>query len=73
MQFISRVANKVSTEWLAFAVIMFGCALFFQGWKKSNLSIIGTNNSINNPRHTATVGCSMMCDNISYDLIASKN
>ena len=48
MQFISRVANKVSTEWLAFAVIMFGCALFFQGWKKSNLSIIGTNNSINN-------------------------
>jgi len=27
----------------------------------------------NNPGQSAAVGCSMMCDNISYDLIASKN
>lgn len=27
----------------------------------------------NNQGQSAVVGCSMMCDNISYDLIASKN
>ena len=27
----------------------------------------------NNRGQSAVVGCSMMCDNISYDLIASKN
>jgi len=32
-----------------------------------------SNNSINERERSATVGCSMMCDNISYDLIASKN
>lgn len=30
-------------------------------------------NNINERGQLATVGCSMMCDNISYDLIASKN
>ena len=40
MQFISKVANTVSTEWLAFALVMFGSALFFMGWKKTNLSIL---------------------------------
>ena len=30
-------------------------------------------NNNNNRGESATVGCSMMCDNISYDLIASKN
>jgi hypothetical protein len=30
-------------------------------------------NSINEQGQTVNVGCSMMCDNISYDLIASKN
>ena len=32
-----------------------------------------SNNIINEQGQSATVGCSMMCDNISYDLIASKN
>ena len=31
------------------------------------------NNYNNNRGQPAVVGCSMMCDNISYDLIASKN
>ena len=31
------------------------------------------NNYNNNRGESAVVGCSMMCDNISYDLIASKN
>ena len=30
-------------------------------------------NNNNNNERGKTVGCSMMCDNISYDLIASKN
>ena len=32
-----------------------------------------TINNNNERGESATVGCSMMCDNISYDLIASKN
>ena len=40
MQFISRIANTVSTEWLAFAFCMFGAAIFFKGWQKTNLSIL---------------------------------
>ena len=32
-----------------------------------------TDNHIHEPSQSAPVGCSMMCDNISYDLIASKN
>lgn len=31
------------------------------------------NNIINEQGLSGSVGCSMMCDNISYDLIASKN
>ena len=31
------------------------------------------NKNINERGQSAAVGCSMMCDNISYDLIASKN
>ena len=40
MQFISKIATKISTEWLAFGVIMFGAAIFFKGWKKTNLSML---------------------------------
>ncbi len=40
MQFISDIATKISTEWLAFAFIMFGAAFFFKGWQKTNLSIL---------------------------------
>ena len=40
MQFISKIATKISTEWLAFAIVMFGAALFFKGWRKTNLSIL---------------------------------
>ena len=31
------------------------------------------NNNYNEQSQSESVGCSMMCDNISYDLIASKN
>ena len=40
MQFISKIATKISTQWLAFAFVMFGAALFFKGWRKTNLSIL---------------------------------
>ena len=40
MQFISKVATKISTEWLAFGIVMFGAAIFFKGWQKTNLSIL---------------------------------
>lgn len=44
MEFIRKVASKSSTEWLAFTVIMFGAAIFFKGWQKTNLSILDLNN-----------------------------
>lgn len=40
MEFIKKFASRVSTEWIAFSVVMFGAAIFFKGWKKSNLSIL---------------------------------
>lgn len=40
MQFISKIATKISTEWLAFGIVMIGAAIFFKGWKKTNLSIL---------------------------------
>ena len=40
MQFVRAIANNVSTEWLAFAFCMFGAAMFFKGWQKTNLSIL---------------------------------
>lgn len=45
MEFIRKIAMNISTEWLAFAVIMFGSGIFFKGWQKTNLSMIdGSNN-----------------------------
>lgn len=44
MQFISKVANRISTEWLAFGLVMFGAAFFFKGWTKTNLSILDMDN-----------------------------
>ncbi len=40
MEFVRKIALHASTEWLAFAVIMLGAALFFKGWEKTNLSIL---------------------------------
>ena len=40
MQFIHKVAMNVSTEWLAFAIVMFGAGVFFKGWQKTNLSML---------------------------------
>lgn len=44
MEFVRKIAMKVSTEWLAFAIIMTGGAVFFKGWEKTNLSILGLSN-----------------------------
>lgn len=41
MQFIKKVAMNVSTEWIAFAIVMFGAGIFFKGWQKTNLSMLG--------------------------------
>ena len=48
MQFIKHIASIVSTEWLAFAICMFGAALFFKGWQKTNLSILDLGNGKDN-------------------------
>lgn len=48
MQFISTIANKISTEWLAFGIVMIGAAIFFKGWQKTNLSILDIEEDKNN-------------------------
>ena len=48
MQFISKIATKISTEWLAFGIVMFGAAVFFKGWQKTNLSILDMDEDRNN-------------------------
>ncbi len=40
MEFIRKIAMTVSTEWIAFAAVMFGAGIFFKGWQKTNLSIL---------------------------------
>ena len=40
MEFIKKIALHASTEWLAFSILMFGAAVFFKGWEKTNLSIL---------------------------------
>lgn len=48
MEFIKKFASKVSTEWIAFAFVMFGTAIFFKGWQKTNLSMLDINNGREN-------------------------
>ena len=48
MQFISKIATKISTEWLAFGIVMIGAAIFFKGWQKTNLSMMGLDETRNN-------------------------
>ena len=40
MEFIRKIAMNISTEWIAFAFVMFGAGVFFKGWQKTNISII---------------------------------
>ena len=40
MVFIRKIAMNVSTEWIAFAIVMFGAGMFFKGWQKTNLSML---------------------------------
>lgn len=40
MEFVKKIATKVSSGWVAFAVVMFGAAIFFKGWKETNLSML---------------------------------
>lgn len=35
MEFVRKVASKISTEWIAFTIVMFGAAMFFKGWQKN--------------------------------------
>ncbi len=48
MEFIKKFASKVTTEWIAFAFVMFGAAIFFKGWQKTNLSMLDINNGREN-------------------------
>ena len=43
MEFIRKIAMRISTQWLAFAFIMFGAVVFFKGWQKTNLSMLEGN------------------------------
>lgn len=45
MEFIRKIAMNISTEWLAFAFVMFGAGFFFKGWQKTNLSILDSNDN----------------------------
>jgi uncharacterized cofD-like protein len=47
MEFIKKMASKVSSGWFAFAFVMFGAATFFKGWKETNLSMLSESNSNN--------------------------
>ena len=40
MEFIRKIAMNVSTEWIAFAIVMFGAGMVFKGWQKTNLSML---------------------------------
>ena len=40
MEFTRKIAMNISTEWIAFAIVMFGAGMFFKGWQKTNLSMI---------------------------------
>ena len=48
MQFIQKIATRISTEWLAFGIVMIGAAIFFKGWQKTNLSIMDIDEDRNN-------------------------
>ena len=48
MEFIRKIAMNISTEWVAFTIIMFGAAMFFKGWQKTNLSMLDLNNGREN-------------------------
>ncbi len=48
MQFIQQIATQISTEWLAFGIVMIGAAIFFKGWQKTNLSILDIEEDRNN-------------------------
>ena len=45
MEFIRKIAMTISTEWLAFAIVMFGAGIFFKGWQKTNLSMLDGNDN----------------------------
>ncbi|MBQ3819827.1 YvcK family protein [bacterium] len=45
MEFVRKIALNLSTQWLAFAILMFGSGLFFMGWQKTNLSIMDGNDN----------------------------
>lgn len=47
MEFVRKIAMNISTEWLAFAVLMFGSGIFFKGWQKTNMSILDLNGKDN--------------------------
>ena len=48
MEFVRKFASTVSTEWIAVSIILFGCAVFFKGWQKTNLSIMGLDSEKDN-------------------------
>ena len=46
MEFVRKIALNATTEWLAFAIVMFGAGMFFKGWQKTNLSMLeGSDNN----------------------------
>lgn len=48
MEFIRKIASTVSTELIATSIVLFGAAIFFKGWKQTNLSIMDLNDDKDN-------------------------
>ena len=47
MEFIRKIASVASSELIAFAIVIAGAGIFFKGWQKTNLSMLGESNDYN--------------------------
>ena len=46
MEFIKKVAEVASSELIATAIVLAGAGIFFKGWQKTNMSILGEDDSV---------------------------
>lgn len=47
MEFIRKIASVASSELIAFAIVLAGAGIFFKGWQKTNLSMLGESSDYN--------------------------
>ena len=46
MEFIKKVAEVASSELIATAIVLAGAGIFFKGWQKTNMSILGEDDGV---------------------------